>query len=462
MLVELGDSDRAFAAAEAHKARILRDVAGRTRATAPRPAAEEAAERVIVEKVESMNRAVYTEKDPARIASLRMDLARTRLELDDLRARFAANVPGNELYASASRAPRVRWPYRDVTALHYMVGKERTLIFVVRAGSAGRPQIDVKTVDITRDELERLAGELRDRIMTRDLRYATPARRLYDVLIAPVEKMVGRAKTLCIIPDGELWKVPFHALIARDGGALLERAAVFYAPSIAMLETVHEPRAAPVKARLLALGNPTVGDGTVARFRALDRSIPLGNLAEAETEVRDIARLYGRDRSRVYLRGEAREAVFKETAHEFDVVHVAAHGVLDNAQPRYSALVLAASNGESDDGLLEAHEVAELRLNADLVVLSACETAAGKVGGGEGILGLSWAFLAAGADGLVGSQWKAPSAATEQLMVAFHERLVAGDTPAEALRHAQRRLMRDERYASPLDWAPFIIVGDGL
>jgi CHAT domain-containing protein len=376
--------------------------------------------------------------------------------------RLAADVRGAGLYAGASRIPRVHWPHRDVTALHYSVGKDRTVIFVVRAGEAGRPRLDVKTVDISRDEVERLVGELRDRVATRDLRYSAPARRLYDVFIAPVEELAGSAKTLCIIPDGELWKVPFHALTAPDGRHLLERTAIFYAPSIEMLRAVHTPRAPTARARLLALGNPTVGNGTVARFRALDRAMPLGNLAEAETEVRDIARLYGRDRSRVYLRGEAREAVFKDQADEFDVVHVAAHGVVDNAQPRYSALVLAASNDEPEDGLLEAHEVAELRLSADLVVLSACETAAGRIGGGEGLLGLSWAFLAAGAHGLVGSQWKAPSAATEELMVAFHERLVAGDRPAEALRRAQRRLMQDERYASPLDWAPFIIVGDGL
>jgi CHAT domain-containing protein len=349
-----------------------------------------------------------------------------------------------------------------MAALEYVVGERDTIIFVAREGSPGRLRLDVRVVHVERRELARIVEELRERIAARDLRYEEPARRLYDLLIAPVEPLIASAKTLCIIPDGELWKVPFQVLATSRGTALVEQVPLFYAPSIRMLHAVGGetiPRRAP---RLLALGNPSIGAMTAARFRAYERATLLGDLSDAENEVQRIASLYGRERSAVHIRGEAREALFKEKAHEFDVLHVASHGLVDDAAPMFSALVLAAAHGDAEDGLLEAHEVAELRLNAGLVVLSACETASGKIGAGEGILGLSWAFLAAGTRGLVGSQWKAPSAATEMLMVAFHERLLAGDSPAQALRRAQLRLKRDERYEAPLDWAPFIVFGNGL
>ncbi|HEX6095092.1 MAG TPA: CHAT domain-containing protein [Thermoanaerobaculia bacterium] len=461
ILVERGESREALVVAEAAKARVLRDAASSSRSTADAGSPEAAAERALADRVETLNRAVLAERDEQKLAQLRADLAKVRLDLDDRRVRALARVRGHELYTAASSV--VRWPFRDTVALQYMVGERQTIIFAVRSGEAGEPRLDVEVVPVPRDEIASLVQQLRDRIAARDFRYRDAAARLYEILIAPVESALTGQKTVCVVPDGELWKVPFHALRARNGEPLLDRVAIFYAPSIQLLNTLHGRRDRGREPRLLALGNPTVHTKTAARFRAYERSaMKLGELLEAETEVNAIARIYGQARSTVYVRDQAREALFKDQASGFDILHVAAHGLVDDNSPGFSALLLAASNGDDEDGLLEAREVADLKLNADLVVLSACDTAAGRVGGGEGLLGLSWAFLAAGADGLVGSQWKAPSAATELLMVTFHQRLHAGDSPAEALRQAQRRLLRDDRYDSPLDWAPFVVVGDGL
>lgn len=456
LLVEKRRTRDALDVAEAAKARVLRDVAGRTRRPVNLKSPDAAREQALLEQIESLNQAVLRERDEARLRTLREELSVARLELDDVRARLVA---GTQSYANPSRAARVHWPYRDVTALQYMVGDDRTVIFAVRANAAGELQVDVDVVKVKRGELASLVRQFRDRVAARDLRHREPGRRLYDLLIAPAQESLAGAKAICVIADGDLWRVPFQALTAKNGRALVERAAVFYAPSIRMLNTVHRHRPARAS-RLLALGNPRIN--TTNRQRAAERATVLGDLVEAETEVRAIARLYGQTRSSVYVGREAREALFKEKAPQYDVLHVASHGLVDDSAPRFSALVLASADGDAEDGLLEAHEVAELKLDADLVVLSACDTAGGRVGAGEGILGLSWAFLAAGARSLVGSQWKAPSAATEMLMRAFHERLVAGDAPAEALRQAQLRLMREERYSAPLDWAAFVVVGDGL
>jgi CHAT domain-containing protein len=123
----------------------------------------------------------------------------------------------------------------------------------------------------------------------------------------------------------------------------------------------------------------------------------------------------------------------------------------------YSGLVF--SNDEENDGILEAREVADMTLGADLAVLSACDTASGRISQGEGMVGLSWAFLAAGCPTTVVSQWRADSAATAKLMIEFHRRMTQGHTPAEALRGAQKSLMRSEAHWHPYYWAPFIVVG---
>ena len=128
----------------------------------------------------------------------------------------------------------------------------------------------------------------------------------------------------------------------------------------------------------------------------------------------------------------------------------------------YSALVLAQAGEANEDGLLEAWEIAQLHLNADLVVLSACETAGGRIGAGEGLIGLSWAFFLAGAPTTVASQWSVESRSTAQLMVEFHRQLSLPEKAgtAEALRRAALKLMRRKDTAHPFYWAGFVVVGD--
>jgi CHAT domain-containing protein len=133
----------------------------------------------------------------------------------------------------------------------------------------------------------------------------------------------------------------------------------------------------------------------------------------------------------------------------------------------YSQIVLAHAEGDTnEDGLLEAWEIMNLELKADLVVLSACETARGRVGAGEGMIGLSWALFVAGCPTTVVSQWKVESASTTELMVAFHQNLKAGNrglrmAKAEALRQAALRVMKMNAYRHPFYWAAFVVIGDG-
>lgn len=146
-------------------------------------------------------------------------------------------------------------------------------------------------------------------------------------------------------------------------------------------------------------------------------------LPNAEAKIKALAQIYGPDRSCVYTGDQTTESRFKAEAGGFDVLHLATHGFISDSSPLYSSILLAGSGATEDDGLLEAREIMNMDLHADLVVLSACETARGHVGEGEGMIGLTWAFLAAGVPTTVASQWKVDSESTTKLMLAFHRSL---------------------------------------
>jgi len=193
----------------------------------------------------------------------------------------------------------------------------------------------------------------------------------------------------------------------------------------------------------------------------------LDPLLEAGEEVKALARLYGAARSRVYIGAEAREDRIKSEAGRASILHFTTHGALNNAAPMYSHLTLA-EGGPHEDGLLEAWELMQLDLKAELAVLSACETARGRIGAGEGVIGFSWAMFIAGVPSIVVSQWKVESASTRDLMVNFHRGLIspAGSkqaklTKADALRQAALKLMRNPATSHPFYWAGFVLVGDG-
>ena len=211
------------------------------------------------------------------------------------------------------------------------------------------------------------------------------------------------------------------------------------------------------------MGNPTWGSGEVARVKAVYRDEDLGNLPRAETEVERLGKIYGEDRSHIYIGREARESRFKAEAADTKILHLATHGILNNASPLYSYLLLAGEgNGSSEDGLLEARELLHMKLRAELAVLSACETARGRVGAGEGMIGLSWALFVSGVPTTVLSQWKVESDSTSRLMIAFHQNRRKSMSDADALRAAALTIRKDPAYQHPFYWAPFIAIGAGL
>jgi CHAT domain-containing protein len=322
-------------------------------------------------------------------------------------------------------------------------------------------------------QLSDLVARFRQALARRDLGFRETARQLYDLLISPAREDLKGKSTLVIVPDGVLWDLSFQALQPAEDRYLIEEHAISYAPSVTVLRETIKTRekkidgskAAPM---LLAFGNPALEPGSV---RSGESGMAVGGLTalpEAERQVKGLQQLYGPDVSKIYIGAEAREERAKAEASGFRVLLFATHGVLNDANPMYSHVVLSQIRSPGEDGLLEAWEMMNLDLQAELVVLSACETARGRVGAGEGVIGLTWALFVAGSPATVVSQWKVESASTTQMMLEFHRhlRLKLKDarssiTTAGALREAQLKLLRTKEYRHPFYWAGFVLVGDG-
>ena len=160
----------------------------------------------------------------------------------------------------------------------------------------------------------------------------------------------------------------------------------------------------------------------------------LAPLPDAKLEANEIARVWG-GKSAVYTGAQAREETAKTELTRARIVHFAAHGLFDDDNPMFSQIVLATSRNSREDGTLQAWEMMRLDLNADLVVLSACETARGRIGAGEGLIGLGWAAFMAGSASTIVSQWKVDSQSTADLMIAFH-RALQPDASGRRLGHS--------------------------
>ncbi|HTP13269.1 MAG TPA: CHAT domain-containing protein, partial [Bacteroidota bacterium] len=193
-------------------------------------------------------------------------------------------------------------------------------------------------------------------------------------------------------------------------------------------------------------------------------------LKESANEVNDIARLFAATKHPVktYLYNAASETALKsDEAESAQFLHIATHGMINEDKPKLSALIFAAparadaggSRDRSDDGILYAGEVYNLKLGADLVVLSACESGLGKVSKGEGILGLTRGFLFAGAHNLVVSLWQVGDKSTADLMVQFYRNVLKGQRYGTALRNAKIALIDARQYAHPIEWSPFVLTG---
>jgi CHAT domain-containing protein/Tfp pilus assembly protein PilF len=480
LVASSGEAEIALGYAERAKARVLLDVlqSGRVAASRAMTAEERERESTLEKALGAFNTQLAGEsarpkRDPARVAALEARLDAARLDHEAFQASLYGAHP--ELKVQRGQARSLDRGDLDVlvpdmrTALLEYVVTEKSTVLLVASRAAGAVVLESYSIPLGRAALGERVGRFRQQIASRDLAFGEEARKLYDLLLAEAAAQLGGKNRLIVVPDGPLWEMPFQALEPRLGHFLIETASVAYAPSLSVVREMAKVERPPGDRRtLVALGNPTLSPGAVERSHAVLMDSALDTLPEAERQVRALGRMYGSGQSAVYVGEAATEERAKASAGGYRVFHVATHGVLSDTSPMYSHLVLSQAAQGPEDGLLEAREILGMDLNADLAVLSACETGRGRIGAGEGVIGLTWAFFVAGCPRTVVSQWKVESASTTELMLAFHRYLKPRlETPgrrlgaAEALRQASLAVMHDARYRHPFYWAGFVLVGDG-
>jgi CHAT domain-containing protein len=252
-----------------------------------------------------------------------------------------------------------------------------------------------------------------------------------------------------------LWLVPFAALQLSDRTWMSDRWTLIYATSAKTLAEIRrEPCYATLeRSQVLVVGNPVM-----PKIIAPDgEEFVLSPLSGAEAEARSIVDALGDRQHTLLLREQATEAAVKEFAQTHNIIHLATHGIAYADNPLDS--FVAFSPTATENGLLTAREVAGNRnLPADLIVLSACQTGLGKISG-DGMLGLSRAFLIAGARTAIVSQWSVSDAATKELMVAFYQNYLVSGNKVIALQKAMQIVRSMAEYSHPRYWAAFLAVG---
>lgn len=350
----------------------------------------------------------------------------------------------------------------DTQVIQYSLLNQRLLTWVITKESFFSIKQDVQA-----NEIEKLVSSyLRKISITPSPDQASllnEAKQLYDILIKPIRHLLKADRQICIIPDKILCYIPYNALIASDSGKfLLEEFTISLAPSSNVFLSCTE--IAQAKERLtseslLSVGNPHFDQSL---------SVKLNSLPSAEEEAKSISHFY--QSAQVLIGDDATEMNVRRAMNKAQVIHLAAHGIVDDRSAMNSMFVLAKDHTSSQsstnlqsDSLLHAYEIYGLSLPVTrLAVLSACQSGVETFLKGEGMIGMSRPFLAAGVPLVVASLWPVETQATADLMIKFHQyRKTQSKTSAQALRLAQIDLLHDteKHYQQPFYWAAFNAIG---
>jgi CHAT domain-containing protein/uncharacterized protein HemY len=433
-----------------------------------------------------------TEKDkndPTTIRNLEGNLVEMEKEYVQLKREIRKQNPNYSALAHPQPVAinDVRKLLDETTALlEYSVGESNSYLFLVTAS-------DMKVITLPGEkelssQIQKLSEVLQkpDEIL-QDLEgthttYADISSRLYDILIKPVHPEIADKKTLLIVPDGTLNYLPFEVLLTNKPGSqkinfeklpyLLRKFQIHYAPSVSVLSAIGSNlllRKAKNSKDLLAAADPVYG-GQPGATRASKQDIygiikaaaSLPSLPNTRLEVEQIANLYPEEKVTLLIGKEANENNIKQTKlSEYRLLHFAAHGIINEDQSDLSSLVFSMDQDDQEDGFLMMREVFDLKLNADLVTLSACRTALGQRIRGEGIHSLARAFLYAGANSVLVSLWDVSDKSTAALMKTTYGNMSENHSDkAAALRNAKLKMIEESAYSHPYYWAPFVLIGD--
>jgi CHAT domain-containing protein len=339
--------------------------------------------------------------------------------------------------------------------------------------------------------------------------FVTASSALYKAAVEPAASVFAD-KRLLIVADGALNYIPFEALVTSPASAdysslpyLIKSNEILYAPSASVVGVIRQQKNSSNGRAMLVLADPVFnsndarakgagsapsagetrglgiqsaltdvagGDAASTAGSPKMQGLPLARLAGTRTEAEQIvklARSSGTEADTWLDLDASEDNIDTRDVTKYRVVHIATHGLLNAERPQFTGLVLSLVGNKSEDGFLRTDEVFNLRLGSPLVMLSACETGLGKEKRGEGVMGLTRAFMYAGAPTVGVSLWSVADKSTAELMTDFYQRLLgssAADSttvPASAaMRKAQLTMIANKKYSAPFYWAPFVLVGD--
>ncbi len=346
----------------------------------------------------------------------------------------------------------------------YSVGEENSYLFVITKSGLKIFSIPPK------DLLQKQVKDYLKNITDKDNKNLQLGYVLFCNIVKPgLEKDVDN---LIFIPDDILHFLPFEALITSDEKKdwLIEDYKISYIPSISSLREItlrkKSTKGKPEK-DILALGDPSYGQleaeengGDVFQNFYSSSAFNFSRLKYSGYEIQRISKLFKKKRRKILQRDEATEEQLKEhNLSDYKIIHFATHSLVDDKKPARSSIILSLDEDPEEDGFLQMREVYNLRLNSDLVVLSACQTGLGQFIKGEGIEGLNRAFFYSGASSVLMSLWSVNDQASSQLMERFYYHLRTAEPILSALRQAKLEMISSDTLSHPYYWAGFIVSG---
>ena len=338
--------------------------------------------------------------------------------------------------------PRLVAQRFGATLLFYWLGEKRSYLWAIT-----RSGVSLFTLPPA-SEIEPLVKSYREALLgPRDMmETANPQGvKLYEILVAPAQKLIAPGSRVIILPDAGLYGLNFETLLNRKPQLhyWIEDTVVAYANSLVLLgASVNQPPARTKK--LLLVGNP------------ISPSAEFPDLPQAGTEMTDVERYFAAPDRTVLSRQEATASAYLESKPaQYSFIHFVAHGTASRASPLDSAVILSK---QGDSYKLYARDIVTQPLHANLVTISACHGAGERTYSGEGLVGLTWAFLRAGAHGVIAALWEVNDNSTPELMDDLYAEIQKGSAPDAALHHAKLKLLHSGTvYQKPFYWAPFEI-----
>lgn len=451
LLLRTGQQEEAFRVSEQDRARSFYDLLANRkidfRGSLPGDlVSKEQQKRMEMQKLTSLiqrSEASDTANDirfRSEIDNLKRELARDQEEYEDILKSLKLNNPSYSEMVSPKpvNIPDLQKKLDQLSAaLVFWISDDKIIIWLVKSS-----EVSSTTVQVDRTTLSRLIEETRKAIESNaSEKYNNGLSLLYRYLVQPFDGGLHGIKNLLVIPNGALHFIPFQALRDNGGNYLVNRFNLIYAPSAGIYILCRDRSVSKGSGFMgLALADVSVGGKQ--------------GLPGTGDEVRNILKQFPQGLSAIG--NECTETFAKHNAGKYDFIHFATHGSYNFMQPLYSCLLFPPS--ADDDGRLNVFEVLEMKLNAKLVTLSACETGLGNINQGDELIGLSRSFLFAGSSAVVVSLWAVADYPTSMLMSAFYSYL-KNHPVEEALTLAQRDVMKV--YPQPLYWSPFILIGNG-